>query len=186
MFCVKNVVFNAFLPQKRRKVFGFVNADCSDQNGAAFFVHFYDFIHNRQIFLFLRFVDYVGHVDSYVRFVCRDGCNFKVVNFAEFCFFGHCSTGHAGKFRIKSEKILESYACKGLSFVLNFCTLFCFNRLMKSVRPAAPFHQSACKFVNNDDFAVFDYIIRVFLVEFFCFQRLQKMMCVLIFHIKQV
>ena len=186
MFCVKNVVRNVFCSQKRRKIFRFINTYCSYKNRSAEFMHLKNFFNNSKIFLFLCLIYHIRQIYSYIRFVCRDCSNLKVINFPEFCLFRHCRACHAGKFWIKPEQILEGNAGEGLGFVLNFYPLFCLNRLMQPVRPAAPFHKTSGKFINNYNFSVFNNIVGIFLIQFFCLKGLQKMMSILCMNIKKI
>ena len=70
--------------------------------------YFDNFITNREVFSCFGFINNVGQVFSDIGFICRNYGYGQFVNFAEFCFFRQRCTCHTRKFRIKSEKVLES------------------------------------------------------------------------------
>ena len=68
-----------------------------------------------------------------------------------FLCFG--SAGHAGQLVVHAEEILEGDRGQRHRFFLNLDPLFGLDRLVQPFRIAAPFHQSAGKFVDDDHLA---------------------------------
>ena len=95
-------------------------------------------------------------------FICRNTNDVEAINFLEFDRFRICSSSHASQFRIKSEIVLKGYSCHGLSFTLNLNMFFRFKGAVKPVTVTTTSHQTTCKFIDNNDFAVTNNIVHVF------------------------
>ena len=106
----------------------------------------------------------------------RDFDNIQSIDITKFTGFRHCSTRHAGQFRIKSKIVLEGNGGEGLILVLNLDTLFCFECLMQAFRVAPAFHHTTGELVDNDDLIVFDDIVGVDLEQCVGFKGLINVM----------
>lgn len=123
-------------------------------------------VYNGFIFLFFRPVNDVMFIFTLNRAVGRNFDTAQTVNVIKLGFLGHGGAGHAGKFRIQTEIVLESDGSQGLVFRLDLDTFFGFNRLVQTVGITTPFHHTAGKFVNNHNLAVFDDVVNVADVHF--------------------
>ena len=56
---------------------------------------------------------------------------------------------------------MECDCSKSFAFVLNLYALFCFNCLVQALVKASAVHKTTCKFINNDNFAVFNNIVNI-------------------------
>ena len=133
-------------------------------------VNSFDFIRNGTVFVFLRQVDRVREFDSLEATIRRDCGNAQVIDLAEFGCLGHGGARHSGDLLVKLEEVLQRDGRQGLSFFLDANIFFCFDRLVKSIAPLATFHQAACEFIDDNDFAVFDDVIHIAFVQLVCFQ----------------
>ena len=77
--------------------------------------------------------------------------------------FGVGGARHPGQTLIHAEIILKGDGGHGLVFTLDGDSLLGFNRLMQTVRPAPPRHCAPGKLINNDNFALLDDVVHVFL-----------------------
>ena len=100
-------------------------------------------------------------VNSYNRLICGDFDNVEAINTSEFGFLRHSGTGHTGKLRVKTEEVLEGDCGEGFALVLNLYALLGFDSLMETLVKAASEHKTTCKFVNDYDFAVLNYIFDI-------------------------
>ena len=99
----------------------------------------------------------------------------KVVDFLELNRFRIRGSGHASQFIVHAEVILDRYARKSLIFLTNPNALLGFDGLMQPIRPASAGHETTGKFINDDDFAVLNYIVNVALKNGMSLQRLVDM-----------
>src|ERR1700722_16360857 len=180
---VEHLVRDAFPLQDFSNRFGFFDRNGADENGLAALVVMSDAVVERIVFLqdavddrfeffFLGAVDDVGMLFADERSVRRNRDDVEVVDLAEFGGFGFRRTGHAGELFVHTEIILKSDRGERLIFALDFDSLFCFDRLMQAIGPTAARHLATGKFVDDDDFDVFDNVIDVVFVERVRAQRL--------------
>ena len=66
--------------------------------------------------------------------------------------FSEGGTGHAGKFTIEAEEVLEGNGGKSCRLLANKNAFFCFNGLMEALIIATPLHEAASMFVYNNNF----------------------------------
>ena len=66
---------------------------------------------------------------------------------------------------IEPEVVLEADGGESLRLALDFDAFLGFDGLMQAIAPAAPRHQAAGEFVDDDDFAVLDHVILVALED---------------------
>src|SRR5260370_28386400 len=118
-------------------------------------------IHDGFKLLFFGAIDDVGIFPANQRAVGGNYDDVEVINLAKFGGFRFRGAGHAGKLFVHAEIILESDSGERLIFALDFHALFGFNGLVESVGPAAAGHLAAGEFIDDDDFAVFVYVIDV-------------------------
>ncbi len=69
------------------------------------------------------------------------------------------------KFFVHAEIILKGDGREGLIFALDLDAFLGFHGLVQTVRPAAAGHLAPGEFIHDDDFAVFDYVIDVVLIQ---------------------
>ena len=84
--------------------------------------------------------------------------------------------GHPGQVVIEPEIVLKCDGRNGLVFLLDCNAFFRLHGLVQAVGPAAAHHGAARKFIDDDDLAVFDNIVDVFLEHHVCAQCSVKVM----------
>ncbi len=112
-------------------------------------------------FCFFRLIYQVGQIFPLYGFVGGDFRYIEPVDFVKFGFFRHGGTGHTGQLIVKTEEVLEHNRGQRFAFVGHFHIFFGFNSLMQAFVKATAIHQTAGKFVNDDDLAVFDHVINI-------------------------
>src|SRR5271155_179514 len=124
-----------------------------------------DFVGDGKVFFLGSPVDDIRIFDAAHRLVCRNDDNVELVNLVELGGLGFGGTGHAGEFFVETEVILEGDGGQGLVFTADIHAFLGFYCLVQSVGPAAPRHQAAREFVDDDDFAVFHHVLHIAPVE---------------------
>src|SRR5208283_4191022 len=124
-----------------------------------------DLQYNSIEFCPVSLVNHVREVRSYQGLVCGYYHHFEIIYLGKFCRLCVSSTGHACKFVIHSEEILESDSSKRLVFAGYLHTLFCLNGLVQPVTPPPARHNPSGKLVDYDNLTVFDHIFNVSLVK---------------------
>ncbi len=160
-----DVVFQSFLIQQVRKALGFFNRRCAHQHGLAAVVEPLDLVGGREVFFFLGTIDDIGIFDAQQRAIRRYDVDFQAINLAELLCFGFRGAGHAGELFVHAEIILERDGGERLIFALDLHIFLGFDCLVQSIGPAAPRHQSASEFVDDNDFPIFHDVFNVPLIE---------------------
>ena len=126
---------------------------------------------NRFVLRALVFVNNVRVVDALDRHVRRNHHHRQLVNLQKFVFLSLSGARHSGKFLVHAKIILESYRRQSLRFAANPHAFLSFDSLMKTVGIAAPSHEPAGKFVDNNNFVVAHNVIAVAFHESFGAER---------------
>ena len=158
---VQHVVDDIFFFQELADDFRLADRRRADEDRLARFVALFDFPDDGPVFGVLRLVDDVGQVLADSRLVRRNDVDVQLVNLVEFVFFRLSRTGHAGQLVVHAEVVLEGNRRQGLAFALYLDVFLRFDGLVEPVAVAAAEHEAARKFVDDDDFAVFDDIILI-------------------------
>src|SRR5262249_36816847 len=95
----------------------------------------------------------------------------ETVDVPKLTLLGLGRTGHAGEVLVEAEQILERDRRQRLILASNLDAFLGFDRLMDAVRVAAAVHQPSRKFVDDDDFAVFDDVMLIGVEEMPRFER---------------
>ena len=161
VFCVKNFMLDTFSFQHCRKKFWFFNWNSTNKYRLTFLITFNDFINNCMEFTLFSTVNLVIVIYSFNRFVCRNSNNIELIDFLEFIFLGHSSTGHTWKLAVQTEEILERNCSKRLRLTSNLYAFLSFNSLMQTIIETTSEHKTACKFINNDNFTVFNNVVNI-------------------------
>src|SRR5262249_16113888 len=187
LLCVQDLMRNAGFFENVGDGFGFLDGDGADENGLAAIMIVLDAVGERVVFLqdavddglelfFFGAIDDVGIFNSNERAVGGNDHDVELINFFEFGGFGFRCTGHAGKFLVHPEVVLEGDRGEGLVFALNLHAFLGFNRLMQTIGPAAAGHLSSGEFIHDDDFAVFVDVVDVVFIKRVRAQRLVDVM----------
>ena len=64
---------------------------------------------------------------------------------------------------------MESDGCDGLAFTLDGDVFFGFESLVQTIAESSTEHHTSRVFINNDDFAVADYIVNILGEQYVCF-----------------
>ena len=94
-----------------------------------------------------------------------DDDDFELVDLFEFGGFGFGGAGHAAEFLIEAEVVLEGDGGERLIFLADADAFLGLDGLVEAVGPAAAGHEAAGESVDDDDFAVFDDVLDIALVE---------------------
>ena len=122
--------------------------------------------------MYKRQVNNIRVIDTLHRHIGGDNHNIKIIDLAEFCFFGLSSTGHTGEQIIHTEIILEGNSGQGLVFTFDFDLFFGLDRLMQAITVAAAEHQAAGELIDDDDLIILDHIVAVAFKNELGFERL--------------
>src|ERR1700730_6801215 len=173
---VEHLVRDSGFFQDFRNGFGFFDGDRAYQNRLAALVIMANAVRQRIVFLqnavhdgFKFFL--LGAIDDFRIFPADQGAiggnhhDVEVINFSEFGRFRFRCAGHAGKFFVHAEIILEGDGRERLVFALDLYAFFGFHGLVQTVGPAATGHLASGKFVYDHDFAVFVHVVDVDPVE---------------------
>ena len=114
---------------------------------------------------FLSQVDQIVVIDSLDGLVGWNNNHVQAVDLAKFKRLGVRGTGHAGELVVKTEIILESGGCQGLTLCLNANTFLGFNRLVQTFTPATARHGTTCVLVNDHHLIALDNVIHVLLEQ---------------------
>ena len=133
----------------------------ADQHGLPLFVALFGLAHHSAVFAGFSFIHHVGVVDAGHRLVGGDLDDVQLVDRGELVPFCGSRAGHAGKFIIQTEIVLERDGGQGLGLVSDLHTLLGFNGLVQAFIVAAAEHQAAGEFVHNNDLVVLDHIVDI-------------------------
>ena len=150
----------------------FFDRNRADQDRLAPFVAFLDLFDDRGELFFLRAVDHVRIVLPDHVAIGRDHVDVEIVDLGKLRRFRVGGAGHAGKFLVHAEIVLEGDRGQRLILVGDLDAFFGFDGLVQPVAPAAARHQAPGEFIDDDDFAVFHDIVHIALVEGMGLERL--------------
>ena len=162
---VEHVALDAAPAQQHRQPLGLLDRPRADQDRAALLVLGDDLVDDRFELRVLGPVDDVGLVFARDRAVGRDHDDVETVDVAELALLGLRGTGHAGELLVEAEVVLERDRRERLVLAANEQTFLRFDRLMDAVGVAPAVHQAAGELVDDDDLAVFDDVLLIFVEE---------------------
>ena len=149
-----------------------VDADRSDENGLPLLMNFGDISHDCVILLTTSAIDQVNIILTHHRIVRRDKRDLQSVDLLKFSRFSICSTGHSTELLVHAEIVLEGNGCQRLILASDRNSLFCFNSLMKPVRPSTPRHKSSGKLVDDNNLSTLNNVVHITLKRGVGSQRL--------------
>ena len=161
ILCVQHVMTDAASFQHAGKQFTGFDRDGANQDRLTNLVCLTDRIDHGFEFFFLGFIHRILQVFPDHGYVRRDLHNVHAVDAGELVLFCLCSTGHAGLFVIFIKEILECDRCQSFGFSLYFHMLFCFDRLMQTVRITSARHNTSGKLIDDQDLIILDHIILI-------------------------
>lgn len=132
----------------------------------------FDLVDDRLEFFADGAIDLVVLVDALDRQVGRHLENFEAVDVAEFLRFRRCRTGHARKFVVHAEIVLEGDRGERLVLGLDLHLFLGFERLVLAFGIAAAGHHASGKLVDDDDLAVAYDIVLVAVKSLWAFKAL--------------
>ena len=176
IFRVKYFMLNTLLHQQLAQIFGFFNGNGSDQNRLSFFVGCCYVAEQRFIFSIYGFINGIGVIDSHNRLIRRNYNNVQRVDIVKFAFFRKRRTCHSRKLAIHAEKVLEGDCRLRHAFLFDLDVLFCLDCLVKSFIIASSKHQTARKFIDDDNAVIFNDVVNVALHNAMRLQRLIDVM----------
>ncbi len=153
------------------KKLGNFNRDRADEDRLSFRMRFLHSSDDRAEFLGARLINRVIEVFTGDRNVRRNLDYIHSVDIPEFCFFRQCCTGHTA-FLIKFIKeVLERDCRERFRFAVDLHVLLRFNGLVQTVTVAAARHDTAGKFVNDEDFIILNDIVLITVHDIVCAER---------------
>ncbi|MFK4608031.1 hypothetical protein ABIF57_007483 [Bradyrhizobium diazoefficiens] len=133
----------------------------ADQHGLEPRVRPLDLGENGGVFFLLRAVDLVVLVETRDRQVGRDLHDLELVDVEQFVRFGRGGAGHARKFLVHAEVVLEGDRGQRLVLGLDLDVLLGLERLVQAFRIAPARHHAAGELVDDDDLVVADDVVLV-------------------------
>ena len=130
----------------------------------------FDFVDDGLVFFRFGAVNQVRLANALHRTVRRNREHVEFVNLPKLARFGHRGTGHPADFVVKFEEVLQRDRRQRAVFFLDANAFLRFDRLVQTVAPGAPFHQTSGEVVDDDDFAVFNDVVNVALIKVARFQ----------------
>ena len=97
------------------------------------------------------FVNLVVVINTDNGLVCRNFDNVERVNLPELVLLGHRRTRHTGELLVQSKEILKSDSREGFALVVDFNAFLSLDSLMQTLIIAASEHQSAGKFIDDNN-----------------------------------
>ncbi len=162
---VEDDVADALALEDVAEEFGLFDAGGADQDGLLFLVELGDLVGDGEVFFLRGAVDDVGVFDALHDAVGRGDDDVELVDLSELGGFGLGGAGHAGELLVHAEVVLEGDGGERLVFLADVDAFLGFDGLVQSVGPAAAGHEAAGELVDDDDFALFDDVLDVALVE---------------------
>ena len=162
---VQHLVRELLFLQQLVDDFGVFNGRRAHQHRLTALIAFTNVFDGCVVFLAGRLVHAVQLVFPAADAVGRNHHGFQAVNFLELVGFGIGRSGHAGKLAVQAEIVLKGDGCQRLVLGLNLHTLFGLYRLVQTVAPASPRHQTAGELINDHDLTVLHNIVLVAVVE---------------------
>ena len=162
---VQHVVFDLALLQAGRQFLGLLDGHGADQDRLLPFVAVLDQVEDRLELLAARAEHDVVLVLADAGHVGWNLDHLEAVDLMEFAGFGHRRAGHAGQLRIQAEIVLEGDRGQRLVLVLDLHAFLGFQGLVQAFGIAPALHHAAGEFVDDDDLAVLDDVIRVALEQ---------------------
>ena len=140
---------------------GLFDGGSPDEDGPSSFAKFLDLLGGGGPLGLFGHVDEVLVVDAFVFTVGGNGYDFEFVDLGKLFRFGSGGTGHSAELGVHAEVVLERDGGVSCGFGLNSHAFLGFKCLMQAIGESSAFHESAGKFVDEDNFAVTDYILAV-------------------------
>ena len=91
--------------------------------------------------------------------------HFETVNLLEFEGLGISRTRHARQVVVQAKEVLKCNRRDGLILLPDRHALLGLNCLVQTIGPTPSGHRAPCEFVHNHNFAVFDYVFDVAMVN---------------------
>ena len=148
-----------------REQLGLFDGGGADQHGLLGLVQARDLVGDGEVFFLGGAEDDVGIFHAAHRLVGGDDDDVELVYLVELGGLGLGRAGHAGELLVHAEVVLEGDGGEGLVFLADGDALLGLDGLVQAVGPAAAGHEAAGELVDDDDFAVFDDVLHVALVE---------------------
>ena len=131
------------------------------QNGTALSMDVLNLSHHGVVFLSLGLIDRVVLINADTGPVGGDGHNLQLVDVKKFVRLRGSRAGHAGKFVVEPEIILDGDRRERLGFLLDGDPFLGLDRLMETVAPAPARHGAAGVFIDDDHLVFLHHILHV-------------------------
>src|SRR4029079_1469905 len=169
---VQDVVLDPGARQPLRQMLGGLDRDRADEDRLPLLVTLLDVFDHGGELAVDRLVDEVVLVVARDRLVGRDLDHVRAVDLDELLLLGLRGAGHPGQLVVEPEVVLQGDGRQGDVLFLDADTLLGLDRLVETLRPAAPFHDPAGELVDDLHLTVLNDVVVVALVERLRLQRL--------------
>ena len=171
-FGVEHVVWDAALLEHTAEQFGDFDGGGSDKHRAAFVNHLLYLLDYGIVFFFFSLVYAVVHVYTRDRTVSRDGDYVELVDIPELASLCLGRTGHAGKFVVHAEVVLQRDGGESLCGSLHLHAFLGLDGLMQTVAVAAAFHNTSGLLVDDFHLVVVDDVFYILVEQGICLEQL--------------
>ena len=169
---IQHIVFN--LPERQHSAQQFTDFHRSGtyQHRSPLPYQRHYLVNHRVIFLSLRAVDTVVHIDTRNRSVGRDYHYIQFVDIPELTCLGLRRTRHTRQLVVHAEVVLQGDGSKGLGSAFHLHILLRLDGLVQPIGPSAAFHHTPRLLVDYLHLIVIDDIVHIFLKQRVGFQQL--------------
>ncbi len=144
-----------------RDTFGLLDRNGADEHRPSLLVLLDDLGDDGVPFLAFGAIDEIGILDAGERPVRRNDDDVEIVDLGELFGLGVGRAGHAGELLVLAKVVLERDRGERLVLALDLDLLLGLDRLMQTVAPAAPRHETPGELVDDDDLAVLHHVVDI-------------------------
>ena len=173
---IQHLMRHVLLLEQAGEDLGFLDGDGADQHRLAALPRLLDQLDDRPVLLLRGAIDLVVLVGADHLHVGRHFDHVEAVSLHELVGFGRRRAGHAGKFLIEAEIVLEGDGGERLVLGLDRHMLLGFERLMQAFGVAPSLHHATGELVDDDDLVVLDDVVAVALEQLVGAERLLHVM----------
>ena len=162
---IQHHVPHALALQNRAQPLALLNRYRAHQHRLLLLVQYGNVVGDSLVLFLLRPVNHIRILKPQQGLVRRNYYDLQLVNLLELRSLGFCRARHAAQFLVKPEVVLEGDRGQRLIFLADRHALLRLDRLVQSVAPAPPRHQSSGKGVHNDHLTVLHHVLHIAPIE---------------------
>ena len=158
---IQHVMRNVAAFEHSAQLFGLSNGSSTNQYRTAGLMAFFNLVDCCLVFGNTCFIDNIRIVNTDHRLIGRYNNNRQIINLLELLLLSLSGTGHAGELFVHTEVVLEGNSCQCLAFAFYLYAFLSFDSLMQAFGETTAEHQTAGKFINDDNLTILNHIIAV-------------------------